>query len=104
VGFIRLLGQSSFNFRKSSLDNRKSLGPAHYIPETRSERDPREFTPEESRRARAIPTLCSAPHTWTLGPPRDDRTPLRARAPHGRQAAHPRVRILNNIVLNQSAS
>jgi glutamate/tyrosine decarboxylase-like PLP-dependent enzyme len=81
---------------------RALLLTAHYIQETRSERDPHEFTPEESRRARAIPIYAAL---RTLG-----RSGLRAlverccanaRRMAGRLAAHPRVQILNDVVLNQ---
>jgi len=81
---------------------RALLLAAHYIVETRSERDPHEFTPEESRRARAIPIYAAL---RTLG-----RSGLRAiverccahaRRIAGRLAAHPRVHILNDVVLNQ---
>jgi glutamate/tyrosine decarboxylase-like PLP-dependent enzyme len=81
---------------------RSLLLAAHYIQETRSERDPHEFTPEESRRARAIPIYAAL---RTLG-----RSGLRAiverccshaRRMADRLAADPRVRILNDVVLNQ---
>jgi hypothetical protein len=34
--------------------------PAHYIQMTKGERDPRAFTPDESRRARALPMARSS--------------------------------------------
>jgi len=75
---------------------------AHYIQATQSERDPHEFAPEESRRARAIPIYASL---RTLG-----RSGLRemverccalARRMAAALAKHPQVRILNDVVLNQ---
>jgi glutamate/tyrosine decarboxylase-like PLP-dependent enzyme len=76
--------------------------PAHYIQETKAERDPHEFTPEESRRARAIAIYAAL---RTLG-----RTGLRevverccvlARRMAATLSTHPQVRLLNDVVLNQ---
>jgi hypothetical protein len=79
-----------------------SLG-AHYIQATGAERDPHEFTPEESRRARAVPVYAAMRVARPCGPPGSRRALLRARPPHGdrRLAEEPRFRILNDVVLNQ---
>jgi glutamate/tyrosine decarboxylase-like PLP-dependent enzyme len=81
---------------------RALLLAAHYMPETRSERDPREFTPEESRRARAIP-IYAALRTLGRSGLRAivERNCAQARRMAERLTAHPRVRILNEVVLNQ---
>jgi glutamate/tyrosine decarboxylase-like PLP-dependent enzyme len=76
--------------------------PAHYIQETKDARDPHEFTPEESRRARAIPVYAAL---RTLG--RQGLTDLvdgccaNAQRMAARLATDPRVRMLNDVVLNQ---
>jgi glutamate/tyrosine decarboxylase-like PLP-dependent enzyme len=76
--------------------------PAHYIQMTPGVREPRAFTPDESRRARAIPLYAALA---TLG--RDGVRDLvdRCCALAGRMAAalapHPRVAVLNEVVLNQ---
>jgi glutamate/tyrosine decarboxylase-like PLP-dependent enzyme len=81
---------------------RALLLPAHYIQATQSERDPHEFTPEESRRARAVPVYAALK---VLG--RDGLRALVERCcAHARRIAelltpHPQVRILNDVVLNQ---
>jgi glutamate/tyrosine decarboxylase-like PLP-dependent enzyme len=75
---------------------------ASYIVETATERDPHEFVPEESRRARAVPIYAAL---RTLG--RDgvramvDRCCDLAARMASRLSAHPSVRILNDVVLNQ---
>ena len=75
---------------------------AAYIQETPREREPHEYTPEESRRARAVPVYAAL---RTLG-----RSGLRemverccalARRMAERLATHPAVSILNEVVLNQ---
>jgi glutamate/tyrosine decarboxylase-like PLP-dependent enzyme len=82
---------------------RALLLPAQYIQETKTERDPHEFTPEESRRARAVPVYAAL---RALG--RDglremvERCCALARRMAGALAAHPQVRILNDVVLNQA--
>jgi glutamate/tyrosine decarboxylase-like PLP-dependent enzyme len=75
---------------------------AAYILEHPAERDPREFVPEESRRARAVPVYAAL---RTLG--RDGLGQLVGHCCHlarrmaGRLSAHPSVRLLNDVVLNQ---
>jgi glutamate/tyrosine decarboxylase-like PLP-dependent enzyme len=78
-----------------------SLTAAAYIVETRTERDPHEFVPEESRRARAVPVYAALA---SLG--RDGYAELVERNCRGarkfaealRTAGH---EILNHVVLNQ---
>jgi len=75
---------------------------AAYIVESPTERDPHEFVPEESRRGRAVPVYAAL---RAMG--RDGLADLVER--NCRQAArmadrlrtHPRVAILNDVVLNQ---
>jgi glutamate/tyrosine decarboxylase-like PLP-dependent enzyme len=75
---------------------------AAYIVADAAERDPHEFVPEESRRARAVPVYAAL---RTLG--RDglaalvERNCAQARHMAERLAQHPAVRILNDVVLNQ---
>ena len=81
---------------------RALLTPAHYIQTTPGERDPRAFTPDESRRARALPIYAAL---RALG--RDgvadivDRCCVLARRMADCLAGHDGVRILNDVVLNQ---
>ena len=81
---------------------RALLMPAHYIQATAGERDPRAFTPDESRRARAIPMYAAL---RALG--RDgiselvDRCCTLASQMAARLANHACVRVLNDVVLNQ---
>jgi glutamate/tyrosine decarboxylase-like PLP-dependent enzyme len=76
---------------------------ASYILEHPTERDAREFVPEESRRARIVPVYAAL---RTLG--RDgladlvDRCCALARRAAERLAAHPAVTILNDVTLNQA--
>jgi len=78
------------------------LIPAHYIQRTPGEREPRGFTPDESRRARALPLYAAL---RALG--RDgvgeivERCCTLAERMAARLAGHPSVRILNEVVLNQ---
>ena len=78
------------------------LIPAHYIQRTPGEREPRGFTPDESRRARALPLYAAL---RSLG--RDgvgeivERCCTLAARMAGRLAAHRSARILNEVVLNQ---
>jgi glutamate/tyrosine decarboxylase-like PLP-dependent enzyme len=73
-----------------------------YILETDAERDPRDFVPEESRRARAVPIYAAL---RTLG--RDgaaaivDRCCRHATRMAARLARDPRIQVLNDVVLNQ---
>jgi glutamate/tyrosine decarboxylase-like PLP-dependent enzyme len=75
---------------------------AAYIVSDSHERDPHEFVPEESRRARAVPVYAVL---RTLG--RDglrqlvERNCGQARRMAGHLALDPAVRILNEVVLNQ---
>jgi glutamate/tyrosine decarboxylase-like PLP-dependent enzyme len=75
---------------------------AAYIVETATERDPHEFVPEESRRARAVPIYAALRSLGREGVAgivdRCCRLSTRIAA---RLAAHPAVRILNDVVLNQ---
>ena len=81
---------------------RALLMPAHYIQATAGERDPRAFTPDESRRARAIPMYAAL---RALG--RDgitelvDRCCTLASQMAALLAKHDCVRVLNDVVLNQ---
>ena len=78
------------------------LMPAHYIQMTSGEREPRAFTPDESRRARAVPLYAAL---RALG--RDgvgeivERCCTLAVRMASRLASHDHVRILNDVVLNQ---
>jgi glutamate/tyrosine decarboxylase-like PLP-dependent enzyme len=75
---------------------------AAYIVENAAERDPHEFVPEESRRARAVPVYAALA---TLG--RDgmadlvERTCRLATRMADRLSRHPSLRVLNEVVLNQ---
>jgi glutamate/tyrosine decarboxylase-like PLP-dependent enzyme len=75
---------------------------AAYIVESAAERDPRDFVPEESRRARAVPVYAAIA---TLG--RDgladlvERTCRLASRMAERLSRHPSLRVLNDVVLNQ---
>jgi glutamate/tyrosine decarboxylase-like PLP-dependent enzyme len=76
--------------------------PAHYIQMTPGEREPRSFTPDESRRARGLPLYAAL---RVLG--RDgvaeivDRCCSLAQRMAHRLASDSRVRILNDVVFNQ---
>jgi glutamate/tyrosine decarboxylase-like PLP-dependent enzyme len=78
------------------------LIPAHYIQRTPGEREPRAFTPDESRRARALPLYAAL---RSLG--RDgvgeivERCCTLAARMATRLAAHRSAHILNEVVLNQ---
>src|SRR5262245_10733993 len=78
------------------------LMPAHYIQMTPGEREPRAFTPDESRRARGLPLYAAL---RVLG--RDgvgeivERCCSLATRMASRLAGHECVRILNDVVLNQ---
>ena len=75
---------------------------AAYIVESAADRDPHEFVPEESRRARAVPVYAALA---TLG--RDGLADLVERSCRlasrmaERLSRHPSLRILNDVVLNQ---
>jgi glutamate/tyrosine decarboxylase-like PLP-dependent enzyme len=76
--------------------------PAHYMQMTPGEREPRSFTPDESRRARGLP-LYAALRTLGRSGIRDlvDRCCALAQRMAGRLGDHGHVRILNDVVLNQ---
>ncbi len=75
---------------------------AAYIVESSAERDPHEFVPEESRRARAVPVYAALA---TLG--RDglanlvERCCRHATRIAARLSTHPSLCVLNDVVLNQ---
>ena len=75
---------------------------AAYIVESEAERDPHDFVPEESRRARAVPVYAALA---SLG--RDGLTDLVERTCRlaariaERLSTHPSLRVLNDVVLNQ---
>jgi glutamate/tyrosine decarboxylase-like PLP-dependent enzyme len=76
--------------------------PAYYIQTTPGERDPRAFTPDESRRARALPMYAAL---RALGRDGVGELVERCCSLAARMAAllarHDAVRILNDVVLNQ---
>lgn len=78
------------------------LVPAHYIQRTPGEREPRAFTPDESRRARALPLYAAL---RSLGREGVGEIVERCCTLAGRMAerlsAHPSARILNQVVFNQ---
>ena len=81
---------------------RALMMPAHYIQMTVGERDPRGFTPDESRRARGVPVYAAL---RTLGR-RGLRELIERCCAHARRMAealqrHAQVRIRNEVVLNQ---
>jgi glutamate/tyrosine decarboxylase-like PLP-dependent enzyme len=75
---------------------------ASYILATESERDPHEYVPEESRRARGVPVYAALRSLGRRGL-RElvERCCTHARGMAGALGAHPSVRILNDVVLNQ---
>jgi glutamate/tyrosine decarboxylase-like PLP-dependent enzyme len=78
------------------------LVPAHYIQRTPGERDPRAFTPDESRRARALPMYAALRALGREGVREIvDRCCDLATRMAQLLARHPCVRILNQVVLNQ---
>jgi glutamate/tyrosine decarboxylase-like PLP-dependent enzyme len=75
---------------------------AAYILEHATERDPHEFVPEESRRARGVPVYAALRTLGRAGlAALVERTCEHARRMAGRLAADPRLRVLNDVVLNQ---
>jgi glutamate/tyrosine decarboxylase-like PLP-dependent enzyme len=81
---------------------RALLMPAHYIQTTPGERDPRAFTPDESRRARAVPMYAALRALGREGVGDIvDRCCAMAERMAALLARHPRARILNDLVLNQ---
>jgi glutamate/tyrosine decarboxylase-like PLP-dependent enzyme len=78
------------------------LVPAHYIQMTPGERDPRAFTPDESRRARAIPMYAALRVLGREGVAEIvDRCCDLATRMAERLSRNPRMRVLNDVVLNQ---
>ena len=76
--------------------------PAHYIQATPGERDPRAFTPDESRRARALPIYAALRVLGGRGVADTiDRCCSLAARMATRLAQHESIRILNDVVLNQ---
>jgi len=76
--------------------------PAHYIQATPGERDPRAFTPDESRRARALPIYAALRVLGRRGVVDTiDRCCSLAARMATRLAQHESIRILNDVVLNQ---
>ncbi len=75
---------------------------AAYILEEAAERDPREFVPEESRRARGVAVYAALRELGRDGlSALVDRCCDHATRMAHRLASHPSVRILNDVVLNQ---
>jgi glutamate/tyrosine decarboxylase-like PLP-dependent enzyme len=78
------------------------LVPAHYIQMTPGEREPRAFTPDESRRARALPIYAALRVLGSDGVAEIvDRCCSLATRMAERLTGHRSVRILNDVVLNQ---
>ena len=75
---------------------------AHYIQMSEGERNPRAFTPDESRRARSVPVYATL-RALGRGGVADmvERCCLNARRMAAALERHPQVRILNQVVLNQ---
>jgi glutamate/tyrosine decarboxylase-like PLP-dependent enzyme len=75
---------------------------AAYLVQSDKERDPFEWTPEFSRRARGFTVYAALKHLGRTGI-RDmvERCCARARQMAGLLRRHPRVEILNDVVLNQ---
>lgn len=83
--------------------HRESLTlPAHYLKVTAGERDARSYVPDESRRARATPVYATLRALGREGV-RElvERNCALARRMADTLGAHPQVRILNDVVLNQ---
>jgi glutamate/tyrosine decarboxylase-like PLP-dependent enzyme len=81
---------------------RALLLPAHYIQMTAGEREPRAYTPEESRRARAVPIYAALRALGREGVAElVDRCCALALRMAQRLAQREGVRILNEVVLNQ---
>jgi glutamate/tyrosine decarboxylase-like PLP-dependent enzyme len=81
---------------------RALLVPAHYIQMTPGAREPRAFTPDESRRARALPMYTALRVLGREGIAEIvERCCTLATRMAARLANHERVRILNEVVLNQ---
>lgn len=78
------------------------LMPAHYIQMTPGEREPRAFTPDESRRARGLPLYAAFRALGREGISEIvDRCCTLAARMASRLAGHNYVRILNEVAFNQ---
>lgn len=76
--------------------------PARYLPTTPGERDPRAFTPDESRRARGVPIYAALRALGTNGlSALVERCCSLAREMAHALARHPLTSVLNEVVLNQ---
>lgn len=76
--------------------------PVHYIQMTPNERDPRAFTPDESRRARGVPIYAALRSLGRNGVRRlIERCCACARRMADTLGQNPQVRVLNEVVLNQ---
>jgi glutamate/tyrosine decarboxylase-like PLP-dependent enzyme len=76
--------------------------PAHYIQMTPGEREPRSFTPDESRRARGLPLYAAIRSLGRSGiSALVERCCALAQRMASRLSDHDHVRILNEVVLNQ---
>jgi glutamate/tyrosine decarboxylase-like PLP-dependent enzyme len=81
---------------------RALLAPAHYIQMTEGERDPRAFTPDESRRARGVAVYAALRTLGRRGVAElVERCCSHARRMAERLRGHAQTRILNDVVLNQ---
>jgi len=81
---------------------RALMTPAHYIQTTPGAREPRAFTPDESRRARALPIHAALRVLGRNGVAAlVDRCCALAVRMATRLAGHECVRVLNEVVLNQ---
>ena len=86
----------------SESHQRALVVPAHYIQATKGERDPRSFTPDESRRARGIAVYAALRTLGRLGVQElVERCCSNARRMADALQVHPQVRVLNSVVLNQ---
>jgi glutamate/tyrosine decarboxylase-like PLP-dependent enzyme len=76
--------------------------PAHYMQMTPGEREPRSFTPDESRRARGLPLYAALRALGRSGiSDLVDRCCALAQRMASLLGEHDHVRILNDVVLNQ---
>lgn len=81
---------------------RALLMPAHYIQMTTGERDPRAFTPDESRRARGVAVYAALRALGRQGvADLVDRCCRHATHMGELLQAHAQVRVLNDVTLNQ---
>jgi glutamate/tyrosine decarboxylase-like PLP-dependent enzyme len=86
----------------AELHERTMVVPAHYIQRTAGERDPRSFTPDESRRARGIAVYAALRSLGRRGVIElVERCCAFARSAAAELRTHPQVRVLNDVVLNQ---